>query len=100
MQANNPVSKQECHKYNSIMLCYYLTLRNCLFALFSGHEHDAKSLQENPAGAASGGDDETETENEALENQIVTGPSTSSTIILPRYYNKLLNMFLRTFCLL
>ncbi|KAH0951196.1 hypothetical protein HN011_008154 [Eciton burchellii] len=50
----------------------------------SSHEHDAKSLQENPAGAASGGDDETETENEALENQIVTGPSTSSTIILPR----------------
>jgi len=98
MQANNPVSK---NIINSIILRYYLTLRNCLFVLFSGHEHDAKSLQENPAGAASGGDDETETENEALENQVVTGPSTSSTIILPRYHdNNLLNTFLKTFCLL
>lgn len=51
----------------------------------SSHEHDAKSLQgENPAGAASGGDDETETETDAPENQNITGPSTNLTTVLPR----------------
>ncbi|XP_018344134.1 PREDICTED: WD repeat-containing protein 24 isoform X2 [Trachymyrmex septentrionalis] len=51
----------------------------------SSHEQDARSLQgENPAGAASGGDDETETETEALENQNITGPSTNTTTVLPR----------------
>lgn len=53
---------------------------------FLGHEHDAKSLQgENPTGAVSGGDDETETETDAPENPNITGPSTNLATVLPRY---------------
>lgn len=63
---------------------FHVQLYKSLF--FSGHEHDVKSLQgENLAGAISGGDDETETETEAPENQNIIGPSTNSTTVLPRY---------------
>lgn len=67
----------------NILLCH-ITSINLLN--FSGHEQDAKSLQgENPAGIASGGDDETETETDALENQNIIGPSTNTTTtVLPR----------------
>lgn len=65
-----------CHEFNC----------NKKLLFFLGHEHDAKSLQgENPAGAASGGDDETETETDAPENQNITGPSSNLTTVLPRY---------------
>ncbi|XP_072755687.1 GATOR2 complex protein WDR24 [Anoplolepis gracilipes] len=51
----------------------------------SSHEHDVKSLQgENLTGAVSGGDDETETEADAPENQNIMGPSTNLAAVLPR----------------
>lgn len=71
---------------NILISCH--SIFNCINLLFSsGHEQDAKSLQgENPAGAASGGDDETETETEAPENHNIIGSSTNTETVLPRYY--------------
>lgn len=70
---------------NILISCH--SIFNCINLLFfSGHEQDAKSLQgENPAGAASGGD-ETETETEAPENHNIIGSSTNTETVLPRYY--------------
>lgn len=82
--------KRKYHEYINILLLHYFIFINLLF--FSGHDQDAKSLQgENPAGVASGGDDETETETDAPENSNIMGPSTNTTTtVLPRYYYNLI----------
>lgn len=78
------MSRNIIRKLIILILC--LSICNNKSSFFLGHEHDAKSLQgENLTGAASGGDDETETETDAPENQNITGPSTNVAAVLPRY---------------
>lgn len=81
--------KRKYHEHINILLLHYIIFINLFFL---GHDQDAKSLQgENPAGVASGGDDETETEIDAPENPNIMGSSTNTTTtVLPRYYYNLI----------